>query len=96
MKNPCGKTRPADRPYEVWEGNGWTWNVCKKYQNPEREAANPAAAWFCFVTSPFMPSGEYGDVYVSEIKRQAVLTKTDYDVTVEEVQAELDIHPNLK
>ena len=49
MKNECGKTRPVGNPYEVWEGNGWTWKVLKKYQNPEKEKANPYARWFCEV-----------------------------------------------
>ena len=42
MKNECGKTRPKDQPYEVWQNPaaGWTWRVLKKYQNPEKEADN--------------------------------------------------------
>ena len=69
MKNECGKTRPVDNPYEVWEGNGFTWHVLKKYQTPERESANPNARWFVAAKSPFTyGSWEYGDTYVSEIK----------------------------
>ena len=74
MKNECGKTRPKENPYEVWRANGWTWYVLKKYQTPEKEALNPFARWFCFVTSPFCPDGEYGDTYVKDIK--SVATKT--------------------
>lgn len=72
-KNPCGKTRPKDSPYEVWQSpdGSWTWNVLKKYQSPENEAGNPAARWFCNVVTPVCPRGELGDVYVSYIKSQA-------------------------
>jgi hypothetical protein len=69
MKNECGKTRPVDNPYEVWEGNGWTWKVLKKYQNPEKEKANPYARWFCEVDSPY--AKEMGDVYVKDITEHA-------------------------
>jgi len=72
MKNLCGKTRPKDKPYEVWSNDsGWTWNVLKKYKSDEAESADPYARYFCFVTSPFCPTGELGDVYTSEIKSQA-------------------------
>jgi len=73
-KNLCGKTRNVDNPYEVWEGvTGWTWKILKKYQRPGLEAKNPAARWYCAVTSPYTPDEdcEYGDVYVREIKSQA-------------------------
>jgi hypothetical protein len=74
MKNICGKTRPANNPYETWVSpdGEWKWLVRKKYQTPEGEAANPYARWFCTVISPFTPHGEVGDVYISEIKSQAV------------------------
>jgi hypothetical protein len=39
----------------------------KKYQTPENEAKNPYARWFCIVTSPATPKGEYGDVYVKTV-----------------------------
>lgn len=69
-KNPCGKTRPVNNPYEVWEtpSGDWKWLVLKKYQLPENEAKNEYARWFCMVKSPFVPHGEMGDVYVREIK----------------------------
>lgn len=77
-KNPCGKTRPADRPYEVWQSGEWTWNVLKKWQADDDK---PNARWFCLVITPYTgPSGDMGDVYVSEIKRNARLVSTDYDV----------------
>ena len=72
--NPCAKTVMPQHAYEVWQvahhpeyGGTWTWYVLKKYQSPEREAKNPFARWLCFVTSPFVPTGEYGDVYVQDI-----------------------------
>ena len=79
-KNPCGKSRPKEQPYEIWKNfdGTWEWHVLKKYQNPEREAKNPYARWFCLVKTPYVPNGEMGDVYVSEIKGQARLVKKDY------------------
>ena len=69
MKNECNKTRSLDDPYEVWTGlGGFEWRVLKKYQNPENEAKNPYARWYCAVKSNFTYGEfEYGDVYVSEI-----------------------------
>ena len=70
MKNLCGKTRPKDQPYEVWESfdGSWTWNVLKKWQVDDDK---PYARWFCNVVTPIVPQGEMGDVYVSEIKSYA-------------------------
>jgi hypothetical protein len=69
-KNLCAKTRPKDNPYEVYKnGHGWTWRILKKWQVDDKK---PYARWFCFVTSPYCPSGEYGDVYVREITDNAV------------------------
>jgi len=67
MKNECLKTRPASNPYEIWKNHkGWTWKVLKKYQVDDNK---PYGRWFCHVSSPFCPTGELGDVYVSEIKK---------------------------
>ena len=65
--------RDKTLPYEVWKSfdGSWTWNVLKKYQTPEKEALNPYARWFCYVTSPFAPHGDMGDVYIREIKANA-------------------------
>lgn len=72
IKNTCLKQRPADNPYEVWQSrDGWTWKVLKKWQGDDNK---PGARWFCFVTSPFCPEGEYGDTYVRDIKSQATKT----------------------
>jgi len=77
MANNYLKTRTKDNPYEVWEGRQWTWKVLKKYQINDDK---PFARWFCFVTSPLCPEGEYGDVYVSEIKQVAQKTFVDESV----------------
>ena len=78
-KNRCGKTVAREKAYEVWQagdaaapGSLWTWYVLKKYQSPAAEAKNAYARWFCCVVTPMVGDrGEYGDVYVREIKSQA-------------------------
>lgn len=80
MPNPAGKTRKVEEPYEVWStlDGTWEWRVLKKYQMPEREAKNEYARWFCAVRSPMTYGAwEYGDVYVSDIKRYAVRVDGD-------------------
>lgn len=72
-KNPFGKSRTPDSPYATYKFDGWTWKVIKTYQRPDKEQGNPHARWFCFVTSPHCPSGEYGDTYVSKILNHAYL-----------------------
>lgn len=81
MKNPCGKQRAIEHPYEIWQtpDQRWTWLVLKKYQTPERESSNPFARWFCLVKSPFVPDGELCDVYVRDIKRHAVCVYQDLE-----------------
>ncbi len=70
-KNPCARRVPPEQAYEVWQSfNGqWTYFVLKKYQSPEKEATNPYARWYCMVTSPITPKGEYGDVYIATVKQ---------------------------
>jgi hypothetical protein len=75
MKNTCAKTVKRENAYEVWQGGSWTWFVLKKWQSPEKEAANPYARWFCDVVTPMCPEGEMGDVYVNEIKSAAIRIK---------------------
>lgn len=73
-KNTCGKTRPVDKPYEIWQSSDgtWTWRVLKKWQADDTK---PFARWLCAVTSPMTQgSSDIGDVYVEEIKKNAVLT----------------------
>ncbi len=73
--NPCAKTVKPDQAYEVWRvddhpeyGGEWTWYVLKKYQTPEKEAANSYARWHCMVTSPNTSvRGDWGGVYVTDI-----------------------------
>lgn len=75
MKNLCAKSRTKDNPYEIWQNSsGWTWRVLKKWQ---AEDSKPYARWYCFVSSPFCPEGEYGDVYVSEITSHATCVQVE-------------------
>ena len=70
MKNLAAKTVGRDVAYEVWQSHDgtWTWYVRKKWQVDDDK---PYARWFCDVVTPIVPEGETGDVYVSEIKRNA-------------------------
>ena len=74
MKNLQAKTVDREHAYEVWKtpDGSWTWYVLKKWQVDDDK---PNARWFCNVTSPFVPEGETGDVYVKEIKQFAVRVK---------------------
>ncbi len=76
-KNICAKFRDKDHPYEIWQAGDWTWRVCKKWQTLEKEANNEYARWYCYVTSPYCPEGEYGDVYVKDIKSVAHLVTSE-------------------
>ena len=69
-KNPCGKCRDIDNPYETYQtaDRTWTWRVLKKYQTPSKEKTNPYARWFVAVKSPnTYGSWELGDSYVEPI-----------------------------
>ncbi len=74
MKNLQAKTVTRENAYEVWQtaDGSWTWYVLKKWQADDNK---PNARWFCDVVTPFMPGGELGDVYVSEIKAEAIKIK---------------------
>jgi len=80
MKNTQSKTRPADNPYEIWSNSpilpDWEWHILKKWQLDDNK---PNARWFCLVKTPIVPEGEYGDVYVKDIKVEAMakLIKTN-------------------
>jgi hypothetical protein len=74
-KNLCAKTVKKENAYEVWQAGSWTWYCLKKYQSPEAEAKNPYARWFCLVVTPIVPRGELGDVYVKDIKDNAIKIK---------------------
>lgn len=72
MKNECNKERKVDNPYEVWKtpDGQWEWRVLKKWQTDDNK---PGARWMCAVKSPFTyGSFDLGDVYVSEIKENAI------------------------
>lgn len=71
-KNLCAKTRPASDPYEIWQAGTWTWLVLKKWQVDDNK---PYARWYCLVKTPIVPDGEYGDVYVKDIKSVATRIK---------------------
>lgn len=70
MKNECGKMRPQNNPYEIWQSfdGTWTWYVLKKWQVNDDK---PYARWFCNVVTPICPYGEMGDCYVKDIQAQA-------------------------
>ena len=40
----------------------------------------PYARWFCWVSSPFCPDGEYGDTYISDITPYARMIKGEPDL----------------
>ena len=80
VKNLKAKTRPVDKPYEVYSNGSWTWRVLKHYQSPENEAKNPYARVFTFVTSPYCPEGELGDTYLKDITGNARLVEQDGEV----------------
>jgi hypothetical protein len=77
MKNDCLKERKVDNPYEIWKSRdgSWTWHVLKKWQADDNK---PGARWMCAVKSP-MTYGEweYGDVYVKEIKENAIRVQAE-------------------
>jgi hypothetical protein len=75
MKLNTSQRLKLKQPIEVWENKdaGWKWEVYKKYQKPENEVKNPYARWFCKVYSQFVPEGEFGDVYINEIKGNSKL-----------------------
>jgi hypothetical protein len=73
MKNLCGKTKPKEDPYEIWQLGDWEWRVLKKWQADDTQEW---ARWFCAVKSPFThDSYELGDVYASEVMSSAVRVK---------------------
>jgi len=72
MKNLCAKTVKPENAYEIWQCGQWKWYVLKKWQADDNK---PFGRWFCLVKSPMVPQGEYGDVYVDEIKSCAIKIK---------------------
>jgi hypothetical protein len=79
MKIPMGKARPVDKPYKIFQSDGWEWRVLKAYQTPEKEKTNQYARWYCAVKSPFtFGSWEYGDTYIADIDLQAICTYDEF------------------
>ncbi len=80
MKNLCNKERKKEDPYEIWTSfdGSWSWRVLKKWQADDNK---PYARWFCAVKSPYTFDGyDIGDVYVKDIKQNAVLSWTNPEV----------------
>ena len=77
ISNPWGKMRPKENPYAIYRAGGWEWRVLKAYQNPAKELNNRFARWYCFVTTPMCPAGEYGDTYVNEVLAHGVKVEMD-------------------
>ena len=73
-KNLFRKTA-KDTPYAVYEDprTGWRWEVLHTWKSRASEAKDRYARWFCRVKSPFVPNGEMGDVYRSDILDNAKL-----------------------
>lgn len=61
------KSANPEAPHATFTFAGWTWRVLKAYKSPLAEHRDPYARWFCFVTSPLCPEGEYGDTYVRDV-----------------------------
>jgi hypothetical protein len=69
--NPCGKTRPVDKPYATWTAHGFYYMLLKSYQS---DNGKEYARWFVNVVSPYTSNrGELGDCYVKE-----ALSEIDY------------------
>mgnify|MGYP003122644862 FL=1 len=73
-KNLFRKTA-KDAPYAVYEDprTGWRWEVLHTWKSRASEDKDRYARWFCRVKSPFVPNGEMGDVYRSDILDNAKL-----------------------
>lgn len=62
------KSAKRETPHATYRNeSGWEWRVLRVYQKPEAEHVNQYARWFCFVTSPMCPEGEFGDTYVRDV-----------------------------
>lgn len=70
--NECLKERNIENPYEVWktQDGSWEWRVLKKWQIDDD---GQYSRWMCGVKSPFTYGQfEIGDVYVKDIKENAI------------------------
>lgn len=66
---PDAQISTVEKAKAVAATGGWTWLVLKKWQADD---SKQYARWFCKVFTPIVPEGEMGDVYVDEIKDNAV------------------------
>ena len=74
-KNPFGKSRDKDNPYAIYEAGDFVFHVCKTYQRPDKEEANPYGRWFVWAKSPMTyGSFEGGDMYIKELLSFANVT----------------------
>jgi hypothetical protein len=74
--NPCAKRVTPETAYEVYQtlDGQWTYYVLRKYKSPTNEARDLYARWLVATVSPMTHgSFEYGDAYVSSIKRDTLL-----------------------
>lgn len=60
----CGEGEPAQIELSSHRLPGWRWEVLKTYQQKNWK---PGARWMCRVSSPMIPEGEVGDVWVYDI-----------------------------
>lgn len=72
MKNEFNKERRKENPYEIWKSPDGSkeWRVLKKWQIDDDKLL---ARWMCAVKTPATFGGfDIGDVYVKEIKQNAI------------------------
>lgn len=85
-KNLYGKTRPVEKPYEIWKRGDWEWRVLKKWQLDDKA---PYARAYCAVRSPMTyDEWEYGDTYIADYSRMAMRTYIDPLVAADAVLAD--------
>ena len=81
-KNPFGKSRDKDNPYAIYKAGDFVFHVCKTYQRPDKEEANPYGRWFVWAKSPMTyGSFEAGDMYIKELLSFAHLTYAEPEWT---------------
>lgn len=86
-KNRMLKEVKDGAPYAVFQSlDGWTWNVLKVWQ---ADSTKPYARWLCKVVTPMSPTGDWGDVYVSDIVQNARLTDWNHDLLGDDYDAAL-------
>lgn len=63
-------TVTRDQAHQIWRtpDGSWTWYVLKHNVGVKREQTDPYASVFCDVVSPYMPEGEMGDTFLSDIR----------------------------